>query len=148
MRHLLLSAALLLVPVAAQAEDDAAFFKTQVWPILSDSCIRCHGPDRQKGKLRLDSRDAVLAGGKNGAAVVPGKPDDSLLIKAVRYTDDDLQMPPKKQLSDDQVATLVAWVKNGAVWSPDVGQAGPKDGAAPAPAAPAVPGPDQPAGNK
>jgi cytochrome c553 len=110
---------------ALAADDDAAFFTKSVEPILNDRCFSCHGPEKQKAKLRLDSREAVLKGGKSGAAVVPGKPDDSLLIKAVRYTDDDLKMPPKnKKLSDEQVATLVDWVKRGAPWGGDSKPAG------------------------
>jgi mono/diheme cytochrome c family protein len=110
----------------ASALDDAAFFSKSVQPILADNCIKCHGPDRQKGHLRLDSREAVLAGGKSGPAVVVGKPEESVLIKAVRYTDDDLQMPPKKQLSDDDVKVLVDWVTRGAPWSADAAAAPPK----------------------
>jgi mono/diheme cytochrome c family protein len=110
----------------ASAADDAAFFSKSVQPILADNCIKCHGPDRQKGHLRLDSRDAVLAGGKSGPAIVVGKPEESVLIKAVRYTDDDLQMPPKKQLSDDDIKVLVDWVTRGAPWSADAAAATPK----------------------
>lgn len=106
----------LVMPVLRAAEDDAAFFTEKVAPILHESCIRCHGPDKQKGHLRLDSRAAVLAGGKSGPAAVSGKPDDSLLIKAVRYQDDDLQMPPRKQLPQAQIDILVEWIKRGLPW--------------------------------
>ena len=107
---------LLVMPALRGADDDAAFFTQKVSPILHDSCIRCHGPEKQKGHLRLDSRTAVLAGGKSGAGAVSGKPDDSLLIKAVRYQDDDLQMPPRKQLPQAQIDILVEWVKRGLPW--------------------------------
>src|SRR5207245_310647 len=67
-----------------------------------------------KGGLLLDSRQALLKGGDSGPAVVPGDPEKSLLIQAVRYLDEDLQMPPKHRLDPQQVADLVAWVKMGA----------------------------------
>src|SRR5207237_900859 len=68
-----------------------------------------------KGGLLLDTREAMLKGGDNGASVVPGDPEKSLLIKAVRYTDENLQMPPKgKKLSSEQISELEAWVKMGA----------------------------------
>ncbi|MEO8427867.1 MAG: c-type cytochrome domain-containing protein, partial [Verrucomicrobiota bacterium] len=66
--------------------------------------------------MRLDSPGALLAGGESGKVVVPGRPKESLLIKAVEYEDADLQMPPKKKLSDRQVADLIKWVKLGAPW--------------------------------
>jgi mono/diheme cytochrome c family protein len=137
---LALSAALALAASGRllAADDDAAFYTKSVEPILSERCLGCHGPEKQKAKLRLDSREAVLKGGKSGPAVVPGKPDDSLLIKAVRYTDDDLKMPPKnKKLSDEQIATLVEWVKRGAPFADGAGAKG--TGAKPADGKPAEP---------
>jgi cytochrome c553 len=108
--------------VPAQAADvrpdpaQVEFFEKQVRPLLVKSCHQCHGPDKKKGGLRLDSRAALLAGGDSGPAVVPGQPDKSRLVQAVRYSGDDLRMPPKGKLSDDQVAVLAAWVKMGAPW--------------------------------
>ncbi|HVC98921.1 MAG TPA: PSD1 and planctomycete cytochrome C domain-containing protein [Pirellulales bacterium] len=96
------------------------FFEKQVRPLLATRCHECHGPLRQKGGLRLDSLAAALAGGDSGPAVVPGKPDESTLIDAVRYGQV-FQMPPKGKLPDAEVAALVAWVRLGAPW--------PKDGA-------------------
>jgi mono/diheme cytochrome c family protein len=116
---LLLAASLLTLAVgrAGAAEDDAAFFAKTVKPILTERCMGCHGPEKQKAKLRLDSRDWVLKGGKSGPAIVSGKPDESRLIKAVRYADEDLKMPPKnKKLSAEQIAALVDWVQRGAPW--------------------------------
>ena len=71
---------------------------------------------KQRGGLRLDSRKSMLDGGDSGAAIEPGKPDESTLISAIRYTDKDLRMPPKSaggKLSDEKIATLTAWVKIG-----------------------------------
>ncbi|MGI4830787.1 MAG: DUF1549 domain-containing protein [Janthinobacterium lividum] len=92
---------------------DVQFYNDHVRPILSQSCFKCHTSEAMGG-LRLDSRKDMLKGGDSGPAVVPHDAEKSLLIEAVRQTGD-LKMPPKGgKLSDDQVATLVAWVKNGA----------------------------------
>jgi len=106
-------------PVAAPAISaaDLKFFETKVRPILIDRCYKCHSKeaDKVKGGLLVDSREAFLAGGNTGAAFIPGKPDDSLLIQAVRYKDEDLQMPPKgEKLTDQQIADLTEWVRRGA----------------------------------
>ncbi len=96
---------------------DREFFENRVRPVLADSCYKCHSRDAEKvkGGLQLDTREALLAGGSTGPAIVPGKPNDSLLIEAIRYTDDDLQMPPKgNKLSDAQIADLTEWVRRGA----------------------------------
>lgn len=103
------------VDVAVESAEKVAFFEEKIRPLLIERCIECHGEKKQKGGLRLDSRAAWQAGGDSGVAMVPGKPDESLLIKAVRYADKDLQMPPKKALTDVEVAVLVEWVKQGAI---------------------------------
>jgi hypothetical protein len=147
MRHIASCLLIAFAPAVWCADDDNAFFLQQVEPILQDSCYKCHGPDKQKAHLRLDSRDAILKGGKHGPAAVPGKPDDSLLIKAVRYADDDLQMPPRAKLSDDQIKALVDWVQKGLPWpaAPPPGRVGPPPpppgGAPPAGAPPPPPPP-------
>ena len=102
---------------AAIAPADLQFFEAKIRPLLAEKCYTCHSKesDKVKGGLLLDSREAVLAGGNTGAAIVPGKPDQSLLIRAVRYKDEDLQMPPKgEKLSDQQIADLTEWVRRGA----------------------------------
>ena len=92
------------------------FFENKIRPILGDYCYKCHSTSAEKikGGLLLDSREALLKGGDSGKAIVPGDPEASLLIKAVRYTDPDLQMPKDKKLDEVQIAALVAWVKMGA----------------------------------
>ncbi len=105
--------------VPALSPADQHFFETKIQPILSGQCYKCHShqADRIKGKLMLDSRDGVLLGGTSGPAIVPGKPDDSLLIQAVSYSDEDLQMPPPDhggKLTDQQIADLTEWVRRGA----------------------------------
>ncbi len=97
--------------------DGLEFFEKQVQPILADTCYKCHSheADKIKGGLLLDSHEATLKGGDSGTVLVPGKPEESLLVTAIRYTDPDLQMPPKgKKLSDAQIAVLTQWVAMGA----------------------------------
>jgi hypothetical protein len=98
---------------------DLQFFETKIRPVLEEDCFKCHShqADRIKGGLMLDSRAAVLKGGNTGPAVVPGKPDDSVLIQALRYTDEDLRMPPPDhggKLTDQQIADFTEWVQRGA----------------------------------
>lgn len=98
---------------------DLAFFENKIRPLLADHCYSCHSAkaEKLKGGLYVDSLEGLLKGGELGPALVPGDPEKSLLIKAVRYTDADLQMPPKnKKLSDRQIADLTQWVKAGAPW--------------------------------
>ncbi len=93
------------------------FFEGKIRPILSEKCYKCHSLEtgKSKGGLTLDTRDALLKGGESGPGVKPGNPEGSLLIKAVLYTDKDLQMPPKgEKLSPNQIADLTSWVKMGA----------------------------------
>src|SRR5687768_3284002 len=74
-------------PVATR--EAIAFFETSVRPLLAANCYECHGPDKQKGGLRLDSRPAILRGGEIGPALVPGKPAESAIVRAIAYTDPD-----------------------------------------------------------
>ena len=115
-----------LLPTAAVKSDEgSAFFESKIRPILIESCYDCHSAEgKHKGGLSLDTKEGVLKGGETGAAVVPGDTAKSLLLTAVRHTDPDLAMPPKKKLSDAQIADLERWVVMGA---PD-----PRSGAKPA----------------
>jgi cytochrome c553 len=104
---------------AAPNLEGERFFTGKVQPILAEHCHSCHGhsADKIKGGLVLDSRSGFLTGGDSGPALVPGEPEKSLVIAAIGYADEDLQMPPKgKKLSDDQIRTLTQWVKMGAPW--------------------------------
>jgi mono/diheme cytochrome c family protein len=126
-RHVLLRAcapaiaAAFLVPatLCADAASDA-FFTTKVWPIIDKNCTSCHGTEKQKAKLRLDSRDGWIKGGEDGKILVEGDPDKSDVIAAVKYMakDEDANMPPKKKtrLTPDQVAILSDWIKQGLPW--------------------------------
>lgn len=104
-------------PAAAPAPDTGELFESKIRPLFADNCYNCHSQkaEKLKGGLRLDTPELVLKGGSSGPVIVAGNPDASLLIKAVRYVDPDLQMPPKdKKLPPDQVALLETWVKAGA----------------------------------
>src|SRR4051812_4496896 len=99
------------------AAEQIEFFETKIRPIFAENCYQCHSAKAEKvqGGLRIDAPEELLKGGGSGPALVPGDPDASLLIKAVRYSDPELQMPPKnKKLSAEQIASLEAWVKMGA----------------------------------
>ncbi len=96
-------------------------FQRQVRPILSDNCFLCHGPDKgtRMADLRLDIKDGALAARKNGAPIVPGKPDESLLIKRIFSEDASFRMPPAmahKTLTAEQKDTLRKWIEEGAQW--------------------------------
>jgi hypothetical protein len=102
------------------SSEHVRFFETNIRPLLADHCYKCHGGKKQKADLRLDSRQAILKGSSNGAIVVSGHPEKSLLIRAVRHQDESLKMPPDKKLSERQIADLTRWVKIGLPY-PDVG---------------------------
>ncbi|MBX9791223.1 MAG: PSD1 and planctomycete cytochrome C domain-containing protein [Pirellulales bacterium] len=107
-------------PSLALAEDDSQHFEKHVRPILVDRCEACHSGAKGKtsGGLALDTRDGWVKGGDSGPPIVPGKPDESLLIQAVRYHDDGPQMPPDEgggKLSESQIAALAEWVARGAI---------------------------------
>jgi mono/diheme cytochrome c family protein len=119
---LVLAAVPLAVQIAAEARQasppaaqSAEFFETRIRPVLAASCYDCHTEERLGG-LRVDSREALLQGGRSGPAIVPGDADKSLLIQAVRHTSDKLKMPKGGRLKPDDVDALVEWVKAGASW--------------------------------
>lgn len=97
------------------AEQDDAFFEKRVRPLLIQHCYECHDENTQESGLRVDSLQALLQGGERGPAIVPGKPDESLLIQAVRHGEL-LKMPPKRKLATSEVAALEQWIARGASW--------------------------------
>ena len=105
---------LVLLPGATIARADE-YFEKHVRPLLVRHCVACHGPTKQKARLRLDTRAGWQAGGDSGSAIVPGDPARSLLIKAVRGSDGVTRMPPKGELVEQEVAVLTKWIKDGAV---------------------------------
>ena len=90
------------------------FFRARVQPILETKCLGCHAGEPQGG-LRMNSREALLEGGKSGPSLVAGDPDASLIVQAVRH-DGDLRMPPGEPLNPAEIDDLVRWVADGAVW--------------------------------
>ena len=95
------------------------FFEKEVKPILESSCFKCHGGEAKiKGGLRLTSRAGVLKGGETSPAISLEQPANSLLLKAINYKDEDLQMPPKEQLAPAKIAILTRWIEMGAPWTP------------------------------
>ena len=102
---------------AAWAADPAGleFFEKKIRPVLISECYQCHSEDEKvKGGLRLDWRGGWQEGGDSGAAIIPGRVGKSLLIQAIRHGDADLQMPPKKKLTAEQIADFEKWVAMGA----------------------------------
>jgi hypothetical protein len=109
------------------ADDDAqraamTFFEKEVRPILVERCFECHSNTKQKGGLRVDHIGYLKTGGDTGPAVVPGEPSKSALMEAIRWTNDDFQMPPKNnggKIPDAEIAILEKWIKMGAPWPED-----------------------------
>ena len=90
------------------------FFTSKIEPLLKQRCFECHSHEKKmRGGLTLDSKSGWEQGGDSGPAIVAGKPDESLLIKMVRWMDDDHQMPPKEKLPAAEIALLEEWVKRG-----------------------------------
>jgi cytochrome c553 len=97
-----------------QEESPTDHFESAIRPLLIAHCIECHGPDRQESGLRLDSRPGWMKGGDRGPAIVPGEPENSPLLVAVKHADPNLQMPEEK-LSDADIAAIEKWIREGAV---------------------------------
>lgn len=103
-----------LPPAAAKK---GVTYAKDIRPIFEKSCFGCHGPEKQKGDLRVDSLEAVLKGGEHGKVVVPGKVDKSPLLWSVARLDEDTAMPPEGKadpLTKEQVALVRAWIEQGA----------------------------------
>ncbi|MCE9568076.1 MAG: PSD1 and planctomycete cytochrome C domain-containing protein [Planctomycetes bacterium] len=112
-------------PSTAADDPGVAFFETKIRPVLIKECYSCHSVAQKKAKggLELDSTAAILKGGDAGPSVVAGKPEASLLIKAINHGDDQLKMPPKAKMSDTAIADMTTWVKMGAPLPKDMGTA-------------------------
>jgi hypothetical protein len=111
----------LLAALAAGSEppkdrERSDFFEKRIRPVLISKCLSCHGEKKQESGLRLDTRAAVLKGGERGAAVILGNAAGSRLMQAVRYEDDDLQMPPDNKLTQAEVDALARWIQLSLPW--------------------------------
>ncbi|MEO8428013.1 MAG: DUF1553 domain-containing protein [Verrucomicrobiota bacterium] len=115
----LATASLLAASAAYGAEKSIgrdAFFELKIRPVLAGTCFKCHGGEKVNHGLRVDSRAALVRGGDSGPAIIPGEPDKSLLIQAIRHTHDEIEMPTKKKLTNEVLDDFASWIKDGADW--------------------------------
>ena len=107
-----------VLPIFSLTADESQFFESKIRPILSEKCYECHSSksSKIKGGLRLDHIDLILDGGETGPGLIKGNPNESLLIEAIRYDDQDFHMPPKEKLSKQVVADFEKWISDGAFW--------------------------------
>src|SRR6185503_18929902 len=116
------TALLLLLSFPARSQDSAAerdgldLFEKRIRPVLVDKCYSCHsaGAEKIKGNLVVDTREGLLKGGDTGPSLLPGHPDKSLLIKALKWSEEEFKMPPKKRLSPEVIADFETWIRKGA----------------------------------
>ena len=100
----------------ADSPEGVALFEQHIRPLLVEQCYKCHSAqaEKVKGHLFLDTRQGMAKGGAGGPIVVAGEPEKSRIIEALKWTDPDLKMPPKTQLTPQQIAWFEAWIKVGA----------------------------------
>ena len=109
------------VAVAGPGSQQEQFFRDHVHPILAAHCYECHSqPEALESNLSLDRREQLLQGGERGPAIVPGDPAASLLVRAIRHTDEDLAMPPTGKLADEAIQAIEVWIRDGAIWPADL----------------------------
>lgn len=113
--------------MAADSPEALRFFEMKVRPLLANECFECHGTEKHKGGLRLDHLDFILKGGETGPALVSGKPEESLMVEAIRRSNEELEMPPKKTLDPEQVEVIEKWVAMGAPWPAETAEKGETD---------------------
>ncbi len=125
MKHVLLSAFCLFLALSASGSAQAPkgdkaeeFFESRIRPILAEHCYSCHGPKKQQGGLRLDRREAITKGADGEPVIIPGHPEKSTLLQAVRQ-EGDVKMPPKGKLPASAIADLKTWIERGAYWPED-----------------------------
>jgi hypothetical protein len=102
-------------PAADQASDAARYFDTRVAPILTRRCLGCHNEELKNGNISFLDRDSLIRGGSRGPAIVPGKPQESVLMEVLRH-DGEIQMPPGPKLPAKEIAVLSEWIRRGALW--------------------------------
>ena len=106
----------------AAPEATPQYYTEHVQPIFRANCYRCHAGLNHRGGLQLDTRAGILRGGKDGPVIVPGHPEQSLLLHLIRHegpANDPKPMPPKAKLSDADIATVTEWIRAGAVMPAD-----------------------------
>jgi hypothetical protein len=109
----------LAASASAQDRDGVEFFEAKIRPVLVDNCFKCHTGQKPKADLLLDTRGGMLKGTDNGPVIVPGEPAKGLLMKAIRYQDANLRMPPRGKLTDAMIADFAEWIRRGAPWPDD-----------------------------
>ena len=114
MRRIAVSLFLIAVPAQAK-QSDAQFFDKQVAPILTHRCLPCHNEELRNGGISFLDRESLLKGGSRGPAIVPGQPEKSGLIDALRH-EGQVQMPPGPPLPPKEIRILTEWVRRGAAW--------------------------------
>lgn len=105
---------------SSTTSDPSDFFTEKVSPILQNRCLKCHNPEKLKGKLDLTTRAGLLKGGREGPAAVPGKVEESPLLLAVSYKDPDFEMPPTGRISEEEISVLTRWIEDGISWPKEV----------------------------
>ena len=100
---------------ADPASDRARYFDARVAPILTRRCLGCHNEELKNGNISFLDRDSLIRGGTRGPAIVPGKPQQSVLMAVLRH-DGEIQMPPGSKLPAKEIAVLKQWIRRGAVW--------------------------------
>ncbi len=108
------------VSLLGAAGDELEFFRSKVYPILQDNCLKCHGGEKVKGGFQLTSRQSILSGGETGPAVSMDDPESSLLLDMISYRDGDHEMPPKQKLPEASIAILTEWVAKGVPYAPEL----------------------------
>ena len=105
--------AMACVPSAALAVEEDRAFAESVRPLFERKCFECHSSKAEelKGNLKLETVEQVLKGGATGPAIIPGDAENSFLLRAIRYQEDDFQMPPSGRMSDEEIALVESWVK-------------------------------------
>lgn len=105
--------------------EQLTFVRSKVLPLLEARCFQCHRDAKEvKGGLHMGSRSSLVRGGDSGPAIVPGKPDESLLVEAIRY--ESLEMPPRSKMPAQEIDILVRWIREGAHWPADMETSAPK----------------------
>lgn len=127
--RIFLTSLCIAIPVVCAADDagqdlqptpeQLTFVRSKVLPLLESRCFECHRDSKEiKGGLHLGSRKSMLRGGESGPAVVPGKPDESLIVEAIRY--ESFEMPPRSRMPAQEIDIIVRWIKEGAIWPADL----------------------------
>jgi hypothetical protein len=101
--------------IAAARDRPERLFDTRVAPILTKRCLPCHNEELKNGGISFFDRESLLKGGQRGPAVVPGKPEQSVLVQALHHAGE-LQMPPGPKLPAKEIKVLTEWIRDGAVW--------------------------------